>query len=233
MKRTVTCCPAIQTRRSPKSICICRPGAASNRTVATSAASSSRRRSATTRCTVRTLASTPRSASNCATTTAFPSASFSSSVTASARAASSRHRAAGPLLDLRRRPRRYRRTVLRATPSSFAILFAPQPRAASSRICRTASASSIDPSSLGSATASISLPISASVVERQRGSELVSRGGQLSCRSTLGTRATTRRFQGAACYGSPPAGRCWGTTPPPVDGAAADTGEAPPRQTRL
>ena len=81
-------------------------------------------------------------------------------------------------------PRRYRRTVLRARPSSRAMRFAPQPFAASSRISRTASASTIGTSAIGGATAATSLPISASSVRGRRGSELVSRGGQLSCRST-------------------------------------------------
>jgi hypothetical protein len=74
-KKTRTICPAMRTRRWPTSTCICSPGAVSNRTVAAWEARWLRRRSSTARCTVRTLASTPRSRSSRVTTTALPSAS--------------------------------------------------------------------------------------------------------------------------------------------------------------
>src|SRR2546425_760230 len=69
-KKTRTKAPAMRTTRWPTSTCICSPGAVSNRTVATWDARWRRRRSSTARCTVRTLAATPKSRSSRATTTA-------------------------------------------------------------------------------------------------------------------------------------------------------------------
>ena len=65
--------PPITTLAPPKSICICRPGGVSNRTVARASAASSRRRCATARSTVRRLMLMPCSArSSCRTTSALP-----------------------------------------------------------------------------------------------------------------------------------------------------------------
>src|SRR5213592_1891392 len=80
----------MRTRFCPKSTCIWCPGAVSYRTVANCSARSSRRRGATTFCTTRSVAATPRSRSSCVTTTALCSAGPSNSRRASARAGRSK-----------------------------------------------------------------------------------------------------------------------------------------------